>query len=1250
MIPLSRVVFFLMLSASFAGAVERQVLRGHVPNAAKQLLPLKRLEGTNRLDLTIALPLRNTTELNNLLEQIYDPANPNYRRYLTPDEFARRFGPSKADYDALAAFATSHKLRVTGKHPNRTLLDVNGSVADIEKTLHLNIRVYKHPREARTFRAPDTEPSMDFAVPVLSISGLDDFNLPKSMSASFRKLLSRSDSKEKRGLLGIPDDTGIPYATGSGPRAAFVGKDFRTAYAPGVSLDGAGQTVGLFQLDGYFPSDIAEYEKLAGLPNVPITNVLVNGFTGRAGPNDVEVALDIEMVISMAPGLSKVIVYEGSGANPNAILNRMATDNLAKQLSSSWGFGSQVDPAREQIFQQFAAQGQSMFQASGDNGAWTGPIFPPSDDPWVTVVGGTSLDTVTSGGVWQSEATWPGSGGGFSTSYAIPNWQLGVDMVASQGSATMRNIPDVAAHSENNIWVIVNNGEEGITGGTSAAAPLWAAFTALANQHAVINGRPSVGLINPAIYAIGKGPTYRTNFHDIFNGNNTNSSSPLRFFAVPGYDLCTGWGTPYGSNLIASLVTPPDTLRITPSTNFLVSGPAGGPFSPASQSCALTNFGSAPVNWSLANTSFWLNVSATTGTLLAGGPTTNLLFTLNSAASNLSAGSYSITLLFTNMAGQTVQSRNFTLAVATPPSITAQPLDRAVFEGETALFKVGTASNALLNFQWRRDAGTGPTNLADSANISGAAASTLRIIDVSTSDAGLYSVLVSNAAGAIVSSNASLTILPRPPLVARQSLDQIVLAGETTTFAVSVIGTKPLYFRWQRNGINLSDGGNISGATTRALTIANATPIDAATYTVVVTNALGSSTSPGATLTVLSSNALNVTLTTIYSFTGGADGANPNGLLLATNGLLYGTAQHGGTNGLGTIFQVSSGGVAGLYSFNSQTDGANPFAALTQGPDGNFYGTAFQGGAFDNGTIFRITPAGAFTNLFSLNFTNGDLPYAGLTLATDGNFYGATYQGGAAGPGALFRTTPAGLLTTIYSFTGGASDGGFPHANLTQGADGNFYGSTHKVGLGNPPFKNGTVFRVTTNGTLTTLVTFDNTNGASPYAALTRAEDGNLYGTTAFGGSSSNGTIFRISTGGQFTNIYSFTGADGAQPMAGLFAAGDGNLYGTTSAGGAFGLGTVFRMLPDGTITNLVSFNGFNGANPTAPLADGPDGNLYGTTQNGGANGQGTLFRVSFDSAPQLVIPPTNQTVFAGANVTMSVAVTGGRPLFYQWK
>jgi len=1082
LILLYRVVFFLLLLASFAGAAERQVLHGHVPIAAKQLSPLKRLEATNQLDLTIALPLRNTSDLRKLLDEIYEPSSPNYHRYLTPEEFAKRFGPSKVDYAALMNFANAHKLAIIDKHPNRTLLDVRGSVADIEKAFHINIRVFQHPDESRTFRAPDTEPSLDLDVPVLSISGLDDFNLPKPMGLSFRKLLSRTDSKELRGALrspmnrhseavlpnsarvgrGVPTaplDAPIFYATGSGPRASFIGNDFRAAYATGVPQDGAGQALGLFELDGYFASDITEYEKLAGLPNVPITNVLVGGYSGAAGNGNMEVALDIDMVISMAPGLSQVIVYEGTSAN--AVLNRMATDNLAKQLSSSWGFGSQVDPAREQIFQQFAAQGQSMFQASGDNGAWTGAIFPPSDDAWVTVVGGTSLNTVTSGGAWQSETTWSGSGGGVSTSYSIPSWQQGISMTTNLGSTTMRNIPDVAAHSDENIWVIVNNGEEGTIGGTSAAAPLWAAFTALANQQAAVRGRSSVGFLNPAIYAIGNGPTYTANFHDIATGNNTNSSSANKFFAVPGFDLCTGWGTPTGSNLITSLAGPQNPLKVSPPSDFVVSGPQGGSFTPAAITYSLTNSGSAPLNWSLSNTSLWLNVSALNGALLPGGQRTDIVLSLNSVASNLVAGNYATTLLFTNQADQTVQSRSVTLGV-TPPA------------------------------------------------------------------------------------------------------------------AVS-----------------------------------------------------------------------DVLLTTLYAFSSGNDGANPNGLILATNGFLYGTTQHGGANDLGTIFRMKPAGLfSSLYSFAGDTNGAIPFSSLTEGPYG-FYGTTIQGGDFDNGTVYRIDPRGGFRNLVSLNIPTGDLPFAGLTLGLDGYFYFACYQGGASGRGAIFKMHPNGLLTlspTIYSFTGGASDGGFPHASLTLGVDGNFYGTTHKGGA----FNFGTVFRITTNGTLTTLVSFDNSNGASSYAALARAEDGNLYGTTAFGGSSSNGTIFKINAAGQFSNVYSFAG--GAQPMAGLFLASDGNLYGTTANGGAFGFGTVFRMLPDGSITNLVHFDGIHGASPQVPLADGPDGNLYGTTQYGGASGNGTIFQIRFESAPQIVTPPISQTVFAGARVNLSVAVTGSRPLIYQWK
>ena len=309
----------VLLFTTVGGAADRQVLRGHVPAAAARSQFVERLAPARHLALTIALPLRNRESLTNLLQQLYNPASPNYRRYLTPEQFAAQFGPRESDYQAVIAFAKSHGLTVTGTHPNYTLLDVSATVGSIEKALQISLRVYRHPTEARTFHAPDVEPSLELAVPILAIGGLDDFVLPRPMSLrtnSFRKKLNV-----------------MTYVTGSGPRGNFIGKDFRAAYVPGVALDGAGQSVRLFELDGYYLSDITVYENLAGLPNVLLTNVFLNGFNGEPDGNNIEVALDIYMAISIAPGLSGVIVYQGH--TPNDILNRMATDNAARQLSCS---------------------------------------------------------------------------------------------------------------------------------------------------------------------------------------------------------------------------------------------------------------------------------------------------------------------------------------------------------------------------------------------------------------------------------------------------------------------------------------------------------------------------------------------------------------------------------------------------------------------------------------------------------------------------------------------------------------------------------------------------------------------------------------------------------------------------------------------------------------------------------------------------------------------------------------------------
>jgi subtilase family serine protease len=513
---------------------------------------LQRIPRSTHLNLAIGLPLRNQDGLDLLLQQLSDPASPNYHQYLTPEQFTEQFGPTEEDYKALIDFAESNGLVVTATHPNRTILDVSGAAADIENAFHVNMLSYWHPVRG-AFYAPDREPSLDFDIQTLDISGLDNFELPRPMA-----------------LETIPLTQTTPFVSGSGPAGLFIGKDFRAAYAPGVTLTGAAQTLGLLEFDGFYASDVQANFKQAGLTAVPTQTVLLDGVSGAPGKGNIEVTLDIMMAAYMAPGLSKVMVYEGS--NPNDILNRMATDNLAQQLSSSWGF-SPINATTEQIFKQYIAQGQSFFQASGDSGAYKGSIMPPSDDPNVTVVGGTSLTTAGSAGPWQSESTWSGSGGGISASYPIPSYQQGLNMAANGGSATMRNIPDVALTAAVQMFLIQSNGQAVAVGGTSAAAPLWAGFLALANQQSGANKKPRVGFLNPLIYAIGKGLNHSTDLHDITVGNNSG------FSAVSGYDLATGWGTPAGQHLIddltATLGQPAFTLSASQTTLSIKQGSSG---------------------------------------------------------------------------------------------------------------------------------------------------------------------------------------------------------------------------------------------------------------------------------------------------------------------------------------------------------------------------------------------------------------------------------------------------------------------------------------------------------------------------------------------------------------------------------------------------------------------------------------------------------------------------------------------------
>jgi hypothetical protein len=724
-----------------------QKLHGHVPRPAGKMQAVDRLPGTNRLDLAIALPLRNQEQLAILLEQIHDPASTNYRHYLTPEQFAKKFGPTEEDYQALVAFVRRNGLTVTATHPNRVLLDVSGSVSDVEKALGVTMRRYRHPTENRDFYAPDTEPSLSLDVPVLHISGLDNYALPHP-----RYKISPVK----------PPPNAMPQV-GSGPGGGYLGNDFRAAYVPDSSLTGSGQVVGLLEFDGYSPDDIAYYETLAGLPNVAITNVLLDGFSGvpTGFGGEVEVSLDIQMVIAMAPGISGIIVYEaGPDGNWHDMLNRMATDNLAQQLSCSWYIpGGPADPVADGIFQQMAAQGQSFFNASGDEDAYPALIDFPGDSPYITQVGGTTLTTAIAGGSWTSETVWNrgngiGSGGGISTQYPIPYWQTNVSMALNQGSTTMRNTPDVALTAEQ-VYVRADDGVDYSVGGTSCAAPLWAAFMALANQQAAATGRPSVGFANSAIYGIGSQTNYSSAFHDITTGSNTNGASPNKFFATSGYDLSTGWGTPAGQRLINALADP-DPLFVAPQAGFSSMGGVGGPFTVTSITLTLTNSGTNSLSWSLTSTAPWLDVSPGNGVLALGGPAVTVTASLNAGANLLALGTYVATVWFTNLNDNVGQSRQFTLAVISPPVFTVQPADQVALDGARAIFTAGVGGGLPRFYQWQINS----NNLTDGGKVSGSATGTLTISNVAPADEAFYRLIVTNAAGMAISADARLTALP----------------------------------------------------------------------------------------------------------------------------------------------------------------------------------------------------------------------------------------------------------------------------------------------------------------------------------------------------------------------------------------------------------------------------------------------------------------------------------------------------------
>lgn len=573
------IAYLLALTAATPAMAQSGIWRlsGHIPGDVSGSRWMGHVDSSQQMNLAVVLPTANQAELDQLVSRLYDPNDPMYGHFLTPAEYTSEFGPSQADYDQVISYCKTHGLNITGTHSNRRIVDVAGPAEAVESAFSVSLSNYVDGR-GNHFFAPDNEPGLPVSLlgKVSAIVGLDSATQLSSHAL----------------FLPVERDYAIPAASpnGSGEGGGLSPSDIRSVYSmTDVPETGTGQKLALFELDGYNTSDIQTYEQAYHITSVPVSNVLIDNYSGAAsGGGQFEVTMDIELMMALDPGISGIVVYEGPN-NGSGILdtyNRIAVDDTAKSVSTSWGeaeyhAGISFFDSESSIFEEMAAQGQSFFAASGDCGAYDNhtslSVDDPAADPYVTGCGGTALSTGV-GNTWASETTWcdpsntsesahgAGGGGGISSVWSLPAWQTGVG-----SSSTMRNVPDVCLDADPDTgYSCVVNGSWYFCGGTSASAPLWAAFMGLVNERRLANGSSYVGLANPGLYAIGKSVLYSTAFHDIDDGSNN-----LYYTATAGYDNATGWGSMIGDQLIADLATPGTVSVVAPGTPTNVTATAG---------------------------------------------------------------------------------------------------------------------------------------------------------------------------------------------------------------------------------------------------------------------------------------------------------------------------------------------------------------------------------------------------------------------------------------------------------------------------------------------------------------------------------------------------------------------------------------------------------------------------------------------------------------------------------------------------
>jgi uncharacterized repeat protein (TIGR03803 family) len=1023
---------------------------------------------------------------------------------------------------------------------------------------------------------------------------------------------------------------------------------------------GSGQTIAI--IDAYNDPDILTDANTfstkygltdfngSGEPTLKVLNE--TGGTSLTGvPNatpgnwDVEESLDVEYAHTMAPD-ANIILFEANSDDLSDLFTAVGTaadESGVSVVSMSWG-GAEFsgETSEDSIFTTPSGHQNVLFVGSaGDSGDI--PQY-PSESPNVISVGGTSL-TINSNGTYNSESAWSDGGGGPSAYESQPSYQVAR---VNDLSTTARLDPDVSADANPSTGVYVIDsyyapGDLLEVGGTSLAAPMWAGLMAQVDQGRVINGLSTLTGAQALSALYSASPSY---FHDITSGSNGEST-------LVGYDMATGLGSPIANLLVPALAGSATGPKLAIATQPPSSITAGGSISPilvdvenangtvnttATNSVTLSVY-YGPSGSSIVGTT---TVSAVNGVATFSGLSLDTagLYTLEASGTSLyTALTSGITVKVGTAKALvfTTQPNNDPYGVTISPSVTV-----AVEDAFGNIVTSGSSTNIVLSL-------TGsPSGVTLSGTLTGGTSSGVATYgNLSINKPGTYTLTAKDSSLSLTTtSNSFITTTAEQLVFNQEPVSGITGTAISPAVTVDVEDQFGNLVTGDTSTVTVAIGSGTAGALTGTLsaaasggvaTLSNLIFTSPGTFTITATD--GSLTSATSTSFPITAIPAKLVIESAPPSTANVGAAIPISVEITDQ---YGNVVTGATGSVVLAVDTGpTGGTLGGLLTVAPSAGVATFTSPWLNEAGAYTLEATSGSlsAAITGTI-TVTGSYGLNELASFNgSSNGDEPLSEPSFDGSGNLYGTTQTGGASGDGTIFEVAKGtGTITTLASFNG--TDGAYPQSGVTFDSSGDMYGLTG----GGGGDEDGTVWEIVAgSSTLTTLASFTGTNGEEPLGNLIMDSSGNLYGVCTEGGMDTVGCIFEIAKGSSaITDLASFTGGNGEYPNGGLVMDSSGDLFGTAFDGGGFNDGDVFELAKgSSTITALASFNGSNGLESESGLAIDSSGDLFGTTANSSNSSEATVFEVAKGSSTI-----TTLVTFVANSFPGSLVVDGNGNLF----